>query len=100
VAGVRWGRRVGLEGAEAAKRGWRNEFREPFERDSQSTFRFELLHVGEERGGVTGALLHILRGGRFVGMEAMFRRKGRRYVEEFPSKQVGLGNEEDEGLAW
>jgi hypothetical protein len=33
-------------------------------------------------------------------MEAMFRRKGRRYVEEFPSKQVGLGNEEDEGLAW
>ena len=50
----------------------------PFERDSQSAFRFEPLDVGEESGGVTGALLDILRGGRFVGMEAMFRRNGRR----------------------
>ena len=78
VAGVAWLRRVGLAGAEAAKCGWRNEFREPLERDSQSVFRFEPLEVGEESGGVTGALLDILRGGRFVGMEPMLRRKGRR----------------------
>ena len=44
--------------------------------------------------------MDILRGGRFVGMEAMFRRKGRRYMEGFPSKRVGLGNEDDDGLAW
>ena len=35
-----------------------------------------------------------------MGMEAMFRRNGRRYVEGFPSKREGLGNEEDVGLAW
>lgn len=78
VAGVAWWRRVGLEGAEAANRGWRKELSEPLERDSQSGFRFEPLEVGEERGGVTGALLDILRGGRFVGMEAILRRNGRR----------------------
>lgn len=78
VAGARWWRRVGLEGAEAAKRGWRKEFMQPLVRDSQSGFRFDPLEVGEERGGVTGALLEILRGGRFVGMEAKLCRNGRR----------------------
>lgn len=76
VAGVTWCRRVGLAGAEVAKNGWCKAFREPLERDSQSGFRFEPLDVGEEIGGVTGALFEILRGGRFVGMEAMLRRNG------------------------
>lgn len=78
VAGVRWWRRVGLAGADVAKKGWCKEVREPLQRDSQSGFRFEPLAVGEEIGGVTGALLEILRGGRFVGMEAMLQRNGRR----------------------
>lgn len=100
VAGVKCCRRVGLEGADTANRGWRKQFNEPFERDSQSAFGFEALEVGDERGGVTGALLEILRGGKFVGIEAMFRRNGRRYVEGFASKRVGLGNEDEVGLAW
>lgn len=80
VAGAKWLRRVGLEGADAAKRGWRRKEAEtePLDRDSQSGFRFGALDVGEERGGVTGALLEIRRGGREVGMAARFRRKGRR----------------------
>lgn len=78
VAGVRCCRRVGLDGAEAAKRGWRKDCKEALERASQSGLRFEPLEVGEERGGVTGALLDIRRGGRDVGMEAKLRRKGRR----------------------
>ncbi len=93
-------RRVGLEGADTANRGCRKAFRDPFEKDSQSGFRFEPLEVGEERGGVTGALLDIRRGGRDVGFEAKLRRKGRRYEEGFPSNRVGLGKEEEDGLAW
>jgi hypothetical protein len=65
-------------GADKAKGGWRKAFSEPLDRASQSGFLFEPLEVGEERGGVTGALLDILRGGRFVGMEAMLRRNGSR----------------------
>lgn len=105
VGGVRFLRRVGLEGAEAAKIGRRvNDLRDwhPFERDSKSGFLFELLlEVGDERGGVTGALLEIFSRGRFVGIEAMFWRKGRRYVDGlFPSKRVGLGKDDEVGLAW
>lgn len=107
VEGGKWLRREGLDGAEVAKRGWRNvELKEALQRDSKSAFRFELL--GEERGGVTGALLEILRGGRFVGIEVMLRMNGRRKEEGFviPSMRVGLvgydgiglGNEEDCGL--
>lgn len=69
---------MGLEGAEVAKRGWRHEFREPLERDSQSALGLDPLEVGEESGGVTGALLDILRGGRLLGIAAMLRRNGRR----------------------
>jgi len=88
---ARWWRREGLEGAEVAKRGWR--------RESKSALRFELR--GEERGGVTGALLDILRGGRLAGMEVMLRMNGMRKEEGwFPSMRVGLGNEEEVGLAW
>lgn len=52
---------MGLAGAEAAKRGWGNGFNWPLEKDSQLAFRFEPLEVGEERGGVTGALLEMRR---------------------------------------
>jgi hypothetical protein len=64
--------------------------------------------VGEERGGVTGALLEI----RSAGRLGRFRRKGRRYDGLTAavllklglglgfSLRVGLGNEDDEGLAW
>lgn len=34
-----------------------------------------------------------------MGIEAMLRRNGRRYVEGFASKRVGLGKEDDDGLA-
>lgn len=77
VAGVKWWRRVGLAGAEAAKRGWRNDCNDPLVRVSQSGFGFEPLEVGEERGGVTGALLEIRRGGREEDIEAKLQRKGR-----------------------
>ena len=40
--------------------------------DSQSGFRFEPLDVGEERGGVTGALFDVLRGARLAGIEVIF----------------------------
>lgn len=101
VEGGKWLRRVGLDGADVAKSGWRNEeLKEPLERDSKSAFRFELL--GEESGGVTGALLEILRGGRFVGIEVMFRMNGRRKEDEFeiPSMRDGLGKDDEVGLAW
>lgn len=65
------------------------------------SFLFEpLLEVGEDNGGVTGALLEILSGGRFVGMDGMFWRKERRYVDGlFSSKErVGLGKDEEGGL--
>lgn len=78
VAGVNWWRRVGLEGADAAKRGWRKVAIDPLASDSQSGFCLGPLDVGEDRGGVTGALLEIRRRGRDDGMAARFRRKGRR----------------------
>lgn len=99
VVATLW-RRVGLDGAEAAKSGWRKELREPLERDSKSDFRFELLEVGDERGGVTGALLEILRGGRFAGIDVMLRINGRRNEEGFASMREGLGKEDEVGLAW
>ena len=72
VAGAKWLRRVGLEGADAAKRVWRKASIEPLDRYSQSAFRLGPLEVGEDKGGVTGALLEIRRGGREEGMAARF----------------------------
>lgn len=82
-----------------AKSGCRNELNELLENDSKSAFRLELL--GDERGGVTGALLEILKGGRFVGIEVILRINGSRNEEGFPiaSIRVGLGNEDEVGLA-
>lgn len=57
--------------------------------------------VGDDRGGVTGALLEMRSGGRVV----RFRRKGRRQ-EGFMlgllalSRRLGLGKDDDDGLAW
>lgn len=56
------------------------------------------LEVGDERGGVTGALLDIRSGGREEGMA--FRRNGRRVDELLASNRVGLGKEDEEGLTW
>lgn len=90
---------MGLDGAEAAKSGWWKECNGSLERDSQTGLGFE-PRVGEERGGVTGALLDIRSGGREEGMEARLWRKGRMYDGGFPSQREGLGNEDDVGLAW
>lgn len=92
---AKWWRREGLEGAEVAKRGWRKE---AWERESKLALRLEVR--GEERGGVTGALLDILRGGRLAGIEVMLRMNGMRKEEGFASMRVGLGKEEEVGLAW
>lgn len=68
-----------------------------FEIDSQFGIGLGCLEVGDERGGVTGALLDIRRGGR-EGMA--FWRNGMMLDELFPSLRVGLGKEEEEGLTW
>lgn len=101
VAGVKWFLRVGLDGQDAAKKGWRKDCKAPLESISQSGFRLDPLDVGEERGGVTGALFDIRRGGREEGMEAKLQRKGKIYDEGFDlSQREGLGKEDDVGLAW
>ena len=69
--------RVGLEGAEAAKSGCRKDCNAPAESMAQSGFRLVPREVGEERGGVTGALLEIRSGGREEGTEARLQRNGR-----------------------
>lgn len=100
VAGLECWRRVGLDGAEAAKSGCWKERNGILERDSQTGLGGFEPRVGEERGGVTGALFDIRRGGRVEGMEAKLWRKGRMCDGGFPSQWEGLGNEDDVGLAW
>lgn len=56
------------------------------------------LEVGDERGGVTGALLEIRRGGRDEGMA--LRRKANMLDCVVASRREGLGKEDDEGLGW
>ena len=63
---------------------------------SQLGIGLGFLEVGDESGGVTGALLEILRGGRDEGM--VLRRNGRRLDGLLASSLVGLGKEEEEGL--
>lgn len=69
-AGAKRLRRVGLEGAEAAKIEGAKELSGPLGIDSQLSLGFEFL-VGDERGGVTGALLDIRRGGRAEGIDKL-----------------------------
>lgn len=66
--------------------------------ESQLGIGWLFLELGEESGGVTGALLEIRRGGRDGIAD---RRWGKRFDELWASKQrEGLGKDEDEGLAW
>lgn len=66
--------------------------------DSQLGIGLACLDVGDDTGGVTGALLEIRRGGRDEGMA--FRRKGRSIDGLLASLRDGLGKEEEEGLIW
>jgi len=66
---------VGLAGAEAAKKGWfwwwrwwwwwlKDDAMEALTMESHVGIGLGFLEVGEDKGGVTGALFDILRGGR------------------------------------
>lgn len=70
--GVKRWTRFGLAGAEAAKKGIFKADMDSLASVSKLKVCFGTL-VGEERGGVTGALLDIRRGGRDEGIE--LRRK-------------------------
>lgn len=67
---------------------------------SQLGIGFGFLEVGDERGGVTGALFEIRSGGRDAGMP--LRRNGKKLdgLLLFPSTLDGLGKEEEVGLTW
>lgn len=86
--------RVGLDGAEA-KSGMLLRA----EMDSMLKGSLGAL-VGEEMGGVTGALFDILRGGsKEDGMELWRKANGWDDIIGSPPR-VGLGHEEDNGLGW
>lgn len=87
--------RVGLDGAEA-----KSEMLLRAEMDSKLKGSLGTL-VGEETGGVTGALFDILRGGSEEedGMELQRKAKGWDDIIASPAR-VGLGHEEDNGLGW
>lgn len=94
VAGNLWRPRAGLDGAEA-KSGMLLRA----EMDSMLKGSLGAL-VGEEIGGVTGALFDILRGGREEdGMELRRNANGWDDIIASPPR-VGLGQEEDNGLGW
>lgn len=58
------------------------------------------LEVGDEIGGVTGALFDILKGGRDI-LGNTLRTYGMKFDGLlFVSIRDGLGNEEEEGLTW
>jgi len=67
--------------------------------DSHVGIGFGFLDVGDERGGVTGALFDILRGGRDRDALRMY---GMRFdtLSLSTSNRNGLGKEEEEGLTW
>lgn len=58
------------------------------------------VEVGDESGGVTGALFDILNGGKESDTGNTFRIYGMRFDALFPSKREGLGNEDEDGLTW
>ena len=67
AGGTRWPR-VGLLGAEAAKKGKLNDA-DCLAMDSQLKFCMEIPVVDDDRGGVTGQLFEIRSGGRDDGLE-------------------------------
>ena len=87
-----WRPRVGLAGADTTKNGCR--------KGSTSQSGFRTLGgrdaVGDESGGITGALLETRSGGRLGSP----RRNGRRQDGLGWSRRVGLGKLDDAGLAW
>lgn len=100
VAGVKRRHRVGLAGAEAAKNGILKGGIDclAMAMGSQLGFCLESLAVGDERGGVTGALFEIRRGGREEGMA--LRKKANGCDAILTSRRDGLGKDEDDGLGW
>lgn len=86
---------MGLAGAEAANRGMFNADMDSWAKVSKLKVCLGSL-VGDDNGGVTGALFDIRRGGSEDGME--LRRKAKGCDEALASRRDGLGNEEDEGL--
>lgn len=56
--------------------------------------------MGDESGGVTGALFDILNGGRESDTGKTLRIYGMRFDALFPSKREGLGKEDEDGLTW
>jgi hypothetical protein len=91
---MRWCRLVGLTGADAPKNGRLKDEMESLAKDSQFGYCLGIRAVGEDNGGVTGALLEIRRGGR----EDFLRWKGKGYDPVWGSTREGLGNDEDAGL--
>lgn len=65
---------------------------------SQLGIGLGFLDVGDEIGGVTGALFEILSGGSDEGRP--FLRNGKIVETLFGSPREGLGKEEDDGLTW
>lgn len=68
--------RVGLEGADSANIGYLKAAMDSLAMDSKLKLCFGALDVGDDRRGVTGALLEILSGGRFVGIELQRNENG------------------------
>lgn len=64
--------------------------------DSQLKFCIEILVIGGESGGVTGALFEILRGGSDGMYDWRMNKKG--FEDILASSLDGLGKEEDDGV--
>lgn len=88
---------VGLVGAEDAKNGKLNEEIDCLLNDSQlKLLGLGTFEIGDESGGVTGALFEIRKGGSDDGIA--FWRYANGFL--FMSRFDGLGNDEDDGLHW
>lgn len=96
VAGATRGYRVGLAGQDAAKKGKFKEERDCLARASQLKVCLGSLEVGDDRGGVTGALFEIRRGGREEGME--LQRNANGFDDMLLSRRDRLRKEEEDGL--
>jgi hypothetical protein len=91
--------RVGLAGAETAKKGWRNGSATTASPQSGLRTLAGGRAVGDESGGVTGALLETRSGGRPRRNGSMCRHAAGVALLLLPWR-VGLGKLDDAGLAW